>query len=170
MKIGSSLPRPQQRDTGPYQVLCNSHSNYLFFSCHGSHIWPGRPLWLSSITLRHTTTCKTRLDEWSDRRRDLYPTTHNARKRQTTMTPAGFKRAIPASERPQTQATLKLHCLKIQSVLPIPPITNIYIPRDLFSNLILCEVYFSPMICSIWPTKIIIHNSTILFKDNIAPT
>ena len=127
MKIGSSLPRPQQRDTGPYQVLCNSHSNYLFFSCHGSHIWPGRPLWLSSITLRHTTTCKTRLDEWSDRRRDLYPTTHNARKRQTTMTPAGFKRAIPASERPQTQATLKLHCLKIQSVLPIPPITNIYI-------------------------------------------
>jgi hypothetical protein len=30
MKTGSSLPHSQQRDTGPYQFLCNSQSNYFF--------------------------------------------------------------------------------------------------------------------------------------------
>jgi len=38
------------------------------------------------------------------RRRDLYLTTHNARNRQTSMPPAGFKTTIPASERPQKHA------------------------------------------------------------------
>jgi len=45
------------------------------------------------------------LDELSARRRDLFLTTHNAHKRQISLPPAGFKPAIPASERPQTHAS-----------------------------------------------------------------
>jgi len=56
------------------------------------------------ITLRHTTFCRTPLDEWSTRSRDLYLTTHKTHKKQTSMPPAGFEPAIPASERPQTEA------------------------------------------------------------------
>jgi hypothetical protein len=52
----------------------------------------------------HTTLGRTPLDERSARRRDLYLTTHNTHKRQTSMPPAGFEHPIPASERPQTQA------------------------------------------------------------------
>jgi hypothetical protein len=44
------------------------------------------------------------LDEGSARRRDLYLTTHNTHKRQTSMPPAGFEPTIPASERPKTHA------------------------------------------------------------------
>ena len=50
-----------------------------------------------TITLRRTTP----LDEWSARRRDLCPTTHNIHKRQTSMSPEGFEQAIPASEPPK---------------------------------------------------------------------
>ena len=37
-------------------------------------------------------------------RRDLYLTTHNTHKRQSSMTPEGFEPAIPASKRLQTHA------------------------------------------------------------------
>jgi hypothetical protein len=57
-----------------------------------------------TIILRHTTLGRTPLDERSARRRDLYLTTHNTHNRQTSMPPAGFETAIPASERPQTDA------------------------------------------------------------------
>jgi hypothetical protein len=57
-----------------------------------------------TITLRHNTLGRTPLDEWSARRRDLYLTTQNTHKRQTSMPPAGFEFTIPASERPQTHA------------------------------------------------------------------
>ena len=56
------------------------------------------------ITLNDTHAIgRTSLDEGSARRRDLYLITHNTHKRQTSMPPAGFETAIPASERPQTQ-------------------------------------------------------------------
>ena len=55
-----------------------------------------------TITLRHTTLCKTPLDERSSRRRDLYLTTHNTHFRQISTPPTGFEPTIPASERPQT--------------------------------------------------------------------
>jgi hypothetical protein len=54
------------------------------------------------ITLRHTTVGRTPLHEWSTRRRDLYLTTHNNHKTQTSMSPAGFEPWVPASERPQS--------------------------------------------------------------------
>jgi len=58
----------------------------------------------SMITLRHSTVGRMPLDEWSARRTDLYLTTHDTHKRQTSMPPAGIKPTIPTSERPQTHA------------------------------------------------------------------
>jgi hypothetical protein len=53
---------------------------------------------------RHTTLDRTPLDEWSARLRDLYLTTHNNQKRQTSMPPAGFEPQIPTRKRPLTHA------------------------------------------------------------------
>jgi len=44
------------------------------------------------------------LDEWSVRRRDLYLTTKNPHKRQTSMPSAVFEHKFPASEKSQTHA------------------------------------------------------------------
>jgi hypothetical protein len=58
-----------------------------------------------TITLfRHTTLGRTPLDEGPARRRELYLTTHNTHKRQTSMPSEGFEPTIPVSERPQTYA------------------------------------------------------------------
>ena len=57
-----------------------------------------------TVALRNTTVGMTPLDEWSDRRSDLYLTTHNTHNRQTLMPRVGFKLAIPVPERPQTHA------------------------------------------------------------------
>jgi hypothetical protein len=59
---------------------------------------------LAITHFRHTTVGRTPLDEGPARRRNLYLTTHNTHKRQTSMPPAGFEPTIPASERPYTQA------------------------------------------------------------------
>ena len=50
------------------------------------------------------TLGRTPLEEGSARRRELYVTIHNTQKRGTSMSPAGFERAIPASEQPKTYA------------------------------------------------------------------
>jgi hypothetical protein len=55
-------------------------------------------------TQRRTTVGKTRLHEWSARRRDIRLTTHNTHNRQTSMPPVGFEHTISASERPKTYA------------------------------------------------------------------
>ena len=55
-------------------------------------------------TQRRTTVGKTRLDEWSARRRDLYLTTHNTHNRQTSMPSVGFEPTTSAGERAQTYA------------------------------------------------------------------
>ena len=54
--------------------------------------------------IRQTTISWTPLHEWSVRRTDLYLTTHNNQKGQTSMPPAEFERVLPASERPKTHA------------------------------------------------------------------
>jgi len=51
---------------------------------------------------RNTTLGRSPLYEWSAWRRDLYLSTYNTRKKQTSMVPARFERAILASERAQT--------------------------------------------------------------------
>jgi hypothetical protein len=69
---------------------------------------------------RHTTLSRTPLDEGSALRRDLYLTTHNIHKRQTSMPPAGFEPAIPVSERPQTHALNRAATgIGIMSYLPL---------------------------------------------------
>ena len=66
---------------------------------------PGPPHYRGFTTvLRHITLGRTPLDEWSVRRRDLYLTTHNTHKRQTSMLTAGYEPAFPASKRPQDLA------------------------------------------------------------------
>jgi hypothetical protein len=81
-------------------------NDFFFPQCFDSPI----RAWASSIRrrftshFRHTTLGRTPLDERSARRRDLYMTTHNTHKRQTSMPKAGFEPTIPASERPQTHA------------------------------------------------------------------
>jgi hypothetical protein len=57
-----------------------------------------------SHSVRHTTFGRIPLDEWLARRRELYLTTHNTHKCQTSMSPAEFDLAILAIERPQTHA------------------------------------------------------------------
>jgi hypothetical protein len=57
-----------------------------------------------TITLRQTIPSRTPLDVKSARPTDLYLTTHNTRKRQTSTPPAVFESAIPASERPHFRA------------------------------------------------------------------
>jgi len=62
-----------------------------------------------TMTLRHTTFGRTRLDERSARRRDVYFTTHNTHTRQTSVLPTGFEPAVPASERPKIHALSRGH-------------------------------------------------------------
>jgi hypothetical protein len=66
----------------------------------------GRLIFLGfTMTLfRHTTFGRTPLDGGPARRRDLYLTTYNTHKRQTSMPPVGFEATIVVSERPQTHA------------------------------------------------------------------
>jgi hypothetical protein len=75
------------------------------FFVHDATVFSGPRLpdyWGFTITLRHTALGRNPLDEWSARRRQLYLTTQNTHKRQTSIQPAGFESAAPASERPQT--------------------------------------------------------------------
>jgi hypothetical protein len=71
-------------------------------------LWPnaGHGLSVFNICGYHTkrpiTDSRTPLDELSVRRRDLYLTTHNTHNRQISMSPVGFKPAVPESERWQT--------------------------------------------------------------------
>jgi len=51
------------------------------------------------------------MDEWSSRRTDLYLTTHNTHRRQTSMPPARFKPIIPASKRRQTHARMNFSAI-----------------------------------------------------------
>jgi hypothetical protein len=61
-----------------------------------------------TITLfRHTTFGRTPLDEWPARRRDLYLTTHNTHKRQTSLPPVGWTHN--PSKRAATEARLRPH-------------------------------------------------------------
>ena len=55
-------------------------------------------------TQQRTTVGRTLLDESSARRRDLYLTTDNTHKRQTSMPSVEFEPTIPAGERLQTYA------------------------------------------------------------------
>jgi hypothetical protein len=97
-----------RRDTEKLLYLhSTSMSTASFF-----FLWLHSPIcaWASSFRgfmvthLRHTTVGRTPLDEGPARRRDLYLTSHNTHKRQTSMPPVGFEPTILVSERPKTHA------------------------------------------------------------------
>ena len=69
-------------------------------------IWGhGLPLWgFAIILIGHTTLGSNLMDERSARHTDLYLTTYNTYKRQTSMAAAGFEPTNPASERKQINA------------------------------------------------------------------
>ena len=86
----------------------NYYGRYYFV------VWPLLPsqcrcrellLHLTAFSDTHThththicTLCKTLLDEWSARCRDINLLTHNIHKRETSMPPARFETAFPAGE------------------------------------------------------------------------
>ena len=65
--------------------------------CRGFFFAPDNTQW-------PTTVGKTPLDDWSTPRTICYLTTHNIHKIETSMPPAGFEPAIPASERSHVDA------------------------------------------------------------------
>ena len=69
-----------------------------------------------TITLGHATLGRTPLDKREARRRDS--------KRQISMTPVGFESAIPASERPKTQALERAATAIRYIILPISSRTD----------------------------------------------
>jgi hypothetical protein len=93
-----------------YDEICDYNNQvlyirypWLFYNVVWTANWP--PHWRgSTITLRLITLVRIPLDKWSARRRDLYLTTHNTHKRQSSTPPEGLEPAIPASWRPQTHA------------------------------------------------------------------
>jgi hypothetical protein len=95
----------------------------IFFHDATDPVGPGPPHCQSfTITQRHTRFGRTSLDEGSARRRDLYLTTRNTHKRQTSMPLALFETVIPTNEQLRThtldRATseigdFKLHCVEL---------------------------------------------------------
>jgi len=65
------------------------------FFCHGATVQVGQGLLTIEDSLshsgRHTTLGSTPLDGWSARRRDLYLTTHNTHKWETSISPGGIR-------------------------------------------------------------------------------
>ena len=91
------------------QSIVTNYTIFFFFLwCFDPILGHGLLIQGFVITLLgHTTLGGTPLDELSAPCRELYLTTHNIHKRQTSMLPVGFKLTIPASEHPQTYA---FHC------------------------------------------------------------
>ena len=92
----------------PLQILSTCFDiNYSLVVLQFLFLWhfdpiPGHGLPLRGFTIkliRHNTFGRTPLDKWSVRCRDLYMTTHNTHRGQTSMQPAGFEPAILAQER-----------------------------------------------------------------------
>ena len=86
------------------RFLSNSvHFNIIFFFV-ALRPNAGHGLLILEVSRSHTMTHHSPLDEWSDRRRDLYLTTHNTHNRQISVPSVGFKPTISAGELPQTYA------------------------------------------------------------------
>ena len=93
--------------------VSNLGSDFIILTLNYCFFWRSSPQWARassftsfsrSYTQQRTTASRTTLDEWSACLRELYLTTHNTQKRQTSMPPVGIEPTIPASEQPQTHA------------------------------------------------------------------
>jgi hypothetical protein len=87
-------------------TLFTSSFPYIYFPWHNSPTWAQTAPSLRFLhhIQRRRTIRRTPLDKGSARRRALYLTTQDTHKKHTSICPAGFEPAIPASERPQTYA------------------------------------------------------------------
>jgi hypothetical protein len=94
------------RDRMHQRVASPSLFRVLFCFWRHSPQWARASSFTSFLdhTQRSTTVCRTPLDEWSARRRDLYLTTYNTHNRQISRPLVGFEPTISAGERPQTYA------------------------------------------------------------------
>jgi hypothetical protein len=128
---------------------------------------PGLPHYRGfTITLRHSILCRTRLDELSGWRRDLYLTTHNTRNRQTPTAPTGFESAIPASLRPKIHAldcaatgTGNLYFVECR----IPYTQLWYVTRQpWYPNKGCCQQHSSLCCCFIWEPNVNIQTCSLL--------
>jgi len=72
-----------------YHLSCFSLSFAPFYGLT-ARSGPRPHCWYFEVILRHTTVCRTPLDERSSHRRDLYLTTHNTHNRQTSIHSAGL--------------------------------------------------------------------------------
>jgi hypothetical protein len=92
-------------------IMENVYKTLVIFS-HGSRArgGAGPPQYQDfTITPRHTTLCRTPLDEWSALRRDLYLTTLNTHMRQTSM-PSGGIRTLNPTKRTAADPHLRPRC------------------------------------------------------------
>ena len=73
---------------------------------------PGRPHFSGfTNTFRHSTLGRTPLDEWSGRRRDVYPTTHKTHRRQNSFATGGILTRNPSKlAAADTRLRLRGHC------------------------------------------------------------
>jgi hypothetical protein len=82
-----------------YEIGCVYEGCFLW-RCDPTRVRASSFLRFLDRTQRRTTVGRTPLDELPARRRDLYLTTHNTHKRQTSMPPVGFEPTISTGERP----------------------------------------------------------------------
>jgi hypothetical protein len=100
-QVHSSLLLPTGDSAfGTRQNLQSLEADFFLWCCGPKGAMTSSTLRSLDHTQRHTTVGRTPLDEWSVRRRDLYLTTHNTQKGQTSMPPAGFEPTILAGEWP----------------------------------------------------------------------
>jgi hypothetical protein len=96
---------------GP-KIILGYFQNYYVENFCLFFIWRDSPQWARASsfarfldhTQRRTKVCRTPLDEWSARCRNIYLTTHNTHNRQTSMPLQGFEPTVLAGERFQTYA------------------------------------------------------------------
>jgi hypothetical protein len=103
----STIPASERTFTHPIdraRPLGSADTVFLFF--FSSPHWSRASSFKRFLdhTQRRTTVGRTTLDEWLDRRRNLYLTTHNTHNRQTSMPPVWFETTISAGEQPKTYA------------------------------------------------------------------
>ena len=89
---------------GDVYCFSGSHTRTHTHAPGHAHTRTHTHTWTRTQPDTHTNARRTSLNKWLTHRKDLYLSTHNIRKRQTSMPLEGFEPVIPASERPWTYA------------------------------------------------------------------
>jgi hypothetical protein len=84
-RFSNTITKTRKCNTVKDALLCKH--TYLLWRCGPTRAMASSFLMFLDRTQRRTTFGRTPLDEWSDRRRDLYLRTHKIHKTQTSMPP-----------------------------------------------------------------------------------